>query len=188
MIEWWQAGLFALLSALVAGVLAIASGVVGWFLNARTAREMQERQQEYDARMLERRLQDDRALRKNEVLRTAKEARLQPIFDALADLEQSLGSRIARRFAEEKGWKEFFESIEQELDKAPTIHEICFRLLGYSYRIRDPDIRGELVDTAKAAIGLSEEDREWLKENLAAVHARLEAHLIEQQTDDEPGP
>ncbi|MCH7812242.1 MAG: hypothetical protein IH958_06390 [Chloroflexi bacterium] len=163
---------------LLGSVLSLTSGVIFWFLNAQTTREAQTQQQEYDAKMLERRLQEDRAVKKHESLRVAKQARLQPIFDALTELDMYLGPRMILRDGASKKLNE----ILAEHDNTDLVIKLCARLAGYSYRIEAPDLREKIFDLAKAAIGLSDDEMEWLEKNIADVYALLEASVVDQQT------
>jgi len=75
------------------GLISTMAGVVGWYLNSRTSREVQERQQRHELDMQQERLQAERQSRQDEAIRQMRRERLQPAFAALADYERELTYR-----------------------------------------------------------------------------------------------
>ncbi len=182
--------------------LSTVSGVVFWVLNSRTARDTQERQQRHDLQMQGQRLDAERRAAQDDALREARRARLQPVFDVLAELE--VGQAHAM-------WKEAIERVEasgeaekaatqvlagqmppegaskaardvarealQELLKEvpPPSKALAMRAAPVVFRIGDETLRTELVALLMSAA--LEKLGEDALSKMADIHARLEAYV-----------
>ena len=179
MIEWWQAVLISLPSAILGG---LAVGI--------TALVVQGRQLSHNASMQARRLDHDRALKRDEALRERRVDRLQPVIDGLAQLEASLGAGMVRSLAMEQDEPEAAEEMERivEAEASSSRFEASVRLIGLAFTIRDAQVSDDLTDVASHMMTIHEDaSRKWLVENLADIHLRLDAYAIELDEADTIG-
>ena len=104
MIEWWQAVLISLASALATGGVALL---------------VQNRQQRHDARMQAQRLQAERESRREQALRNHLKEQAKPLYDFLGILERDQGRRffgnvMRSKEAQDRGW----DMVKDHIDRS----------------------------------------------------------------------
>jgi hypothetical protein len=187
---------------LLGGLIGIAATVVGWFLNSRTARDAQQRQRKYDLEMQEQSLQAERQKGRDEALREARRDRLQPVFELLRELEQTLAYRLSEESIQafeaavgldsplapavaggapdgaRRTSREVLQEMVAELrrDIPPAPKDLVTRAASVILRIGDEDLRNNLLMVCVAASSGDYESRVFA--NMAIIHARLEAYAV----------
>jgi hypothetical protein len=93
------------------GLISTISGIVFWFLNSRTSREVQVRQQAHELAIQQQRVEADRNSRRDDAIRAARRARLEPVFALLAELEAGYSHSV---------WRDAWQHLEKDgvLDNA----------------------------------------------------------------------
>ena len=172
------------------GAIAIASGTVMWYLNSRTSREVQERQQKHELEMQEQRLEAERQNRRDESARNVRYARLQPVFDLLAEVEGGYAHRAWKLMLEQAEVEGALDSaIAQQLPQdvreqvwtevvnrvPPSPVELLARASAIIFRVDDEDIRRDLL-LLVFSLFKSDLDIDALLRKIADVHARLERY------------
>jgi len=161
------------------GFISTIAGVVGWYLNSRTSREVQERQQRHELAMQAERLEAERQSKREDAVRAMRRERLQPVFDSLADLE----SEIA------------YLSVSETLDgincrpevKAKVVKDLrehrsprpdtLFRMAATAARTGDADLAKDILDIWALLQG-DNPDTTAAGRALRAVHDRLEEYAV----------
>lgn len=179
MIEWWQAVVISLPSAILGGL------VVGI-----TALVVQGQQLSHDASMQAQRLDHDRSLKIDETLREAKRARLKPVFELLSDID-AMAARVlwAQAFdatmADPRVQDIFPGGLSPERERrlreslatdAPSFVEDEFfvRTMGLLSRISDSQLKVDIWAAVVAVADRTQGDLGALAK-MADIHARLEA-------------
>jgi hypothetical protein len=154
MIELWQALLISLTSGILSGAL------VGFI-----SLTVQQRQLKHERTVERRTLQRERRIE-----------RIRPILDALDELEEGLGMRLARRGALDAGEIEYVEEIDAALQQKPPVSELAYRLRGLAYRIHDSEAVDQLQSAAWALFGPS--DAGEFPDNLGSLHEMLDEYIL----------
>lgn len=194
-------GLWILLGA----ALSTASGIVFWLLHSRTARETQERQQRHDLQMQQQQVVAERQNAQDEAIRAMKRARLQPVFEALAQLDDGFAHFRWQKMADsleetgeigEAARKRFPEGVSTEVIRdvvsglrkefpAPTAAGVL-RAITTLHRVADSSLQEDAVAVLLPLLmgDSAEDERQSAASRLPSLYARLETYAA--RTDDPP--
>jgi len=179
---------------LLGGAITAVSGVIFWFLNSRTAREVQEREERHELQMQEQRLQAERQSKEDDAVRAMRRTRLQPLFDVLAELDNYLAYCSFRRAVEEaeqagvpqriaahlfpegvspERLRRMQEEVKNLVPDPPA--DLSSRALISLSRIGDEGLREEMSRVFHA---MFKPGSDWvgLASKMADIHARLERY------------
>jgi len=179
---------------ILGSLLSTISGVVGWYLNSITSRKVQERQQKHELAMEQQRLEAERQNRRDESARNVRYARLQPVFDLLAEVEGGYAHRMWKAVledAEKKGVlddaiaqrlpqgipaevrTEVLKSLQERVPSPPI--ELLLRAYAVIFRVSDESICWDLFLLVNSLFGSGLDDAALLRK-IGDVHARLERY------------
>jgi len=170
-IEWWQ----ALLIALAAGALPTTAALA-----------VEEMRHRHDLTIQAKRLAAERLAREDEATRAMKRERLQPAFEALADLERELtylstGETIESLNLAPKEKEYLLAQIKRH---RPTRPQNLYRIESAVLRVGDAELAVAILNLSVSLLG-DKPDTATAGRTLRGLYDRLEAYAAKI---DRPGP
>lgn len=117
MIEWWQAGLISMPSAILGGLVVGGTTLV-----------LQKRQHRHDVEMQAQRLEAERQRQRMDAVREQNKRMAAPLYDFLEIVERRQGDRFLGMSLRAKGMKERVEDV-LKARLAPEVHEAFVRAI-----------------------------------------------------------